>query len=550
MRVATVLPCSLLLSLSTVSFAEEDSASPLPAFSDVTEAAGIRFQHSFGDFDLTNIVEATGAGAAFFDYDNDGDVDIYLVNGAWNENINDNRGRRLKGQLRNALYRNNGNGTFTDVTSEAGVGDPGFGFGCSAADFDNDGDLDLYVLNYGPNVFYRNDGNGTFTDISVSSGLADPRLSLSAPWFDYDGDGDLDVYVANYLEYDEGKHRAFYAADGYPGPLNYSGQPDALYRNDGDGTFTDVTEEAGVYNPTGRAMSATAADMNNDGLVDIYVTNDATENFYYENRGDGTFEERGLYTGLAFGENGQGVSSMGPFVADVDRNGFLDVYIPDMTFSSLLMNDGKFFLDRTTVSNVARVCGQYTGWAGLLFDYDNDGYVDIFVANGDAHHEFPEEDVLLRNDGTGRFIDVSTQSGEYFKQKMVGRGATYGDYDNDGDLDLLIVNLNSEAKLLRNDGGNRNHWIVVEAKLPSPERDAIGARVTVRVGSLLQIQDLIPVRGYLSQVDSRLNFGLGRAEEVDSIEIRWPDGEVERLEKIPADQFLKVVQKAGPSMKE
>jgi hypothetical protein len=515
-------------------------ASELPTFTDVTSQSGVDFKHSFGDFELTNIVEATGAGACFFDYDNDGYLDLYVVNGAWHTNINDNRGRKLKGQLTNRLYRGDGTGKFKDMTEKANVGDTGFGFGCSAADIDNDGDLDLYVLNYGPNVLYRNEGDGTFKDISSTSGLTDTRLSLSAPWLDYDEDGDLDVYVANYLEYDEGAIRAYYAADGYPGPLSYAAQSDALYRNDGDGTFTDVTDEAGVAKSGGRAMSATASDINNDGFIDIYVTNDATENFYFENKGNGTFEERGLYVGLAFGENGQGVSSMGPFFADIDRNGHLDVYVPDMTYSSLLMNQGDHFIDHTARSNVARICGQYTGWAGLVFDYDNDGYVDIFVANGNAHHEFSEEDVLLRNDGTGKFDDVSTRSGDYFKTKHVGRGATFGDYDNDGDLDIFIVNLNSEAKLLRNDGGNRNNWIGVVARLPELKRDAVGARVTVTVGSLQQIQDLIPVRGYLSQVDPRLHFGIGSAHRVDSIEIRWLDGEVQRLENVAANQYLEV----------
>jgi hypothetical protein len=516
--------------------------SELPVFTDVTTEVGIVFTHSYGDFELTNILEATGAGAVFFDYNGDGYIDLYIVNGAWDRSVNDNRGRGLLGQISNHLFENDGDGTFTDVTEAAGVGDKGVGIGCSAADFDADGDIDLYVLNYGPNVFYRNEGDGTFADISAESGLADPRFSLSAPWLDYDRDGDLDVYVANYLEYDAGVYRAFYPADGHPGPLSYGGQPDTLYRNNGDGTFTDVTEAAGVFNPDGRAMSATAADVNNDGWLDIYVANDATENFYYENSGDGTFEERGLYVGLAMGENGQGVSSMGPWFADVDRSGLQDVFIPDMGYGTLLMNQGDIFVDNTYASNIAPIIGQYTGWAGLVFDYDNDGYVDIFVANGNAHHEYSEEDVLMRNHGDGVFTDVSTESGTYFSEKYVGRGGTCGDYDNDGDLDILVVNLNSEAKLLRNDGGNRNNWISVAAFLSGGHSEAVGARVTVTSGDLVQIQDLVPVRGYLSQVDSRLHFGLGSATKVDSIEIRWPDGQIRRLEEVPANQFLRVVQ--------
>ncbi len=534
----------------------------LPVFTDVTREAGIRAKHSFGDEDLSNIVEGTGAGAMLFDYDGDGWVDIYLLNGCWLKEVNDNRGRRLRGKLANSLYRNNGDGTFTDVTREAGVGDKGFGVGASAADFDRDGDLDLYVLNYGPNVFYRNNGDGTFTDISRESGLDNAGWSLSAPWFDYDGDGDLDVYVANYLTYDAGAFHSFYAAAGYPGPLAYSGQPDALYRNNADGTFTDVTKEAGVYNPDGRAMSATVADLDNDGDLDIYVTNDNMRNYYYQSTGKGTFDSTvaieaagGLQPavghmtiaeikGIAFGEGGDGVSSMGPAVGDVDRDGWLDIYIPDMGYGCLLMNRGEYFEDRTAETNLALVCGQYIGWGGILFDYDNDGYLDVFVANGNAHHEYTEEDVMMRNDGKGAFVDVARQSGSYFHQKYVGRGATYGDYDNDGDLDLLVVNLNDSPRLLRNDGGNRNRWLTVAAKLPGGLTDAVGARITVKTEGLTQIHDVIPVTGYLSQADPRAHFGLGKAAAAESVEIRWPDGGITRLNDVKANQFLTVVQEA------
>ena len=535
---------SLILTLAAVtgSALAADQGEALPKFTDVTEQAGIHFKHSFGDFELTNIVEGTGAGACAFDYDGDGWLDIYFVNGAWDRAINDNRGRKLRGTLFNALYHNNHDGTFTDVTDHAGVSDPSPSFGCSAADYDGDGDLDLYVLNYGPNVLYRNNGDGTFTDVSEASGLADPHWSLSAPWFDYDNDGDLDVYVANYLKYDDGKFRAYYPAAGYPGPLSYDAEPDALYRNNGDGTFTDVSKEAGLYREDGRAMSATVADLNGDGYLDIYVANDATENYYFENTGKGTFVEKGLNLGLAFGEHGQGVSSMGPFAGDIDRNGRLDIYIPDMGYSSLLMNQGDFFEDWTTHSKVAVVCGQYTGWGGLLLDFDNDGYLDLFVSNGNPHHEYSEEDVLLHNQGDGIFTDVSDRSGDYFRIKKVGRGSTFADFDNDGDVDVLVVNLNDTPNLLRNDGGNRNNWLTVIPRLPDPPRDAIGTRVTVAVGGLKMIDDVNPVRGYLSQGDPRLHFGLGKADRADYVEIRWPGGETQRIENVKANQFLEVVR--------
>lgn len=517
----------------------------LPVFEDVTEKAGIRFKHSYGDHNLSNIVEGTGPGCVFFDYDGDGHLDIYFLNGCWLREVNDNLGRNLRGKLANALYRNNGDGTFSDVTHNTRVGDQGYGIGASAADYDNDGDLDLYVLNYGPNVLYRNNGDTTFTDVSSKSGLEDTYWSLSAPWLDYDRDGDLDVYVANYLEYDAGKFRDFYAAAGYPGPLSYKAQPDRLYRNNGDGTFTDVTKETGLHFPDGRAMSAIATDLNNDGNMDLYVANDATPNCYFVNNGKGTFTNQALEWSLAFGEGGQGASSMGPVVGDVDRNGLLDVYIPDMGYGCLLINRGKWFVDVTAPSNLAVACGQYTGWGGGLIDYDNDGYLDVFVANGNAHHEYTEEDVLLRNDGNGKFIDVAKQSGPYFKEKYVGRGAAFADYDNDGDMDMLVMNLNGPAKLLRNNGGNRNHWLMVVPKLARTKVEAIGARVTVTVGGMRMVQELVAVTGYLSQSDPRGHFGLGKATKADSVEIRWPNGSVTSLKNVKADRILTVVQDDG-----
>jgi hypothetical protein len=576
----------LILGGARISLAAEPPGPPLPTFTDVTEQAGIRFKHSYGDHNLSNIVEATGPGGALFDYDGDGYLDIYLVNGCWLREVNDNQGRDLRGKLFNALYHNNGDGTFTDVTEKAGVGDQGYSMGASAADYDGDGDLDLYVLNYGPNVLYRNNGDGTFTDVSAASGLADRSWSVSASWLDYDNDGDLDVYVANYLEYDEGKFRTFYAASGFPGPLSYKAQPDRLYRNNGDGTFTDVTKEAGVYFPDGRAMSCVAADLNNDGYTDIYVANDATPNCYWVNTGKGTFENQALEMGVAFGEGGQGASSMGPVVGDVDRDGRLDLYIPDMGYGALLLNKGKFFLDVTTPSNLALVCGQYTGWGGVLFDYDNDGYLDLFVANGDPHHEYPEDPVLVRNDGAGKFVDVARQSGPFFQEKYVSRGAACGDFDNDGDLDLLVMCLNGAPKLLRNDGGNRNNWLIVAPQLaprsgeatprprsgapaeatsrPAPgvgqaaasqpagaklepraskhPAEAIGARVTVTVGKLKMVQEICGAVGYLSHSDTRAHFGLSQATKADVVEIRWPNRQVTRMENVPANQVLEIVQ--------
>jgi hypothetical protein len=298
-----------------------------------------------------------------------------------------------------------------------------------------------------------------------------------------------------------------------------------------------------VHKPDGRAMSAMAADLNNDGRLDLYVANDAMENYYFENTGDGKFEEKGLRMGLAFGEHGQGVSSMGPVIGDLNGNGRLDIFVPDMGYGSLLMHRGEFYENATTTSKLAIICGQYTGWGGVLLDYDNDGDLDLFVANGNAHHEYTEEDILAANDGAGNFTDVARSAGPYFGQKYVGRGATCGDYDNDGDLDILVVNLNDTARLLRNDGGNRGHWLTVHLKLAGAGSDAIGARVTVSAGGRRQVQDVVAVKGYLSQADPRTHFGLGSAGTIESVEIRWPDGSRRRLENVTVDQVLTVVQK-------
>ncbi|UCF33260.1 MAG: CRTAC1 family protein [Phycisphaerales bacterium] len=533
-----VVPVLLLFATAPAVFADP----PLPTFTDVTESAGISFKHSYGDHDLSNIVEGTGPGCAIFDYDNDGYLDIYFLNGCWLREVNDNFGRDLRGKLFNALYHNNGDGTFTDVTKKAGVGHDGYGMGASAADYDNDGDLDLYVLNYGPNVLYRNNGDGTFTDVTAKSGLGDPFWSLSAPWLDYDGDGDLDLYVANYLQYDAGKFRDFYPAAGYPGPLSYKAQPDHLCRNNGDGTFTDVTEETGVYFPDGRAMSAVATDLNDDGRLDLYVTNDATPNCYFVSAGNGTFKNEALKWGVAFGEGGQGASSMGPVIGDVDRNGLLDLLVPDMGYGCLLLNKGGFFIDVTAPSNLAVICGQYTGWGGLLIDYDNDGYLDVFVANGNAHHEYTEEDVLARNSGNGKFVDVARSSGPYFHEKHVGRGAAWADYDNDGDVDIIVMNLNGPAKLLRNDGGNKRNWVTVVPMRADTKMIALGTRVTLTIGDLKMVQEVTGVTGYLSHSDARAHFGLGDAEKVDLLEIRWPQGRTTKQENVKANQFLEIVQ--------
>ncbi len=532
----------LVLAAGPTRVAAQGAPGKLPVFTDVLSGSGITWQRSFGDHELSNIVEGTGSGACVLDYDGDGRLDLYFPQGRWEKTVSDNRGRDLIDRLQNALYRNKGNFQFEDVTAKAGVGGRNFAFGCSAADYDNDGRVDLLVLTYKGPELYHNNGDGTFSEVTEKAGLSDPRWALNGVWLDYDRDGWLDLFVSNYLEYDEGKFRSFYAAAGYPGPLSYNGVSCTLYHNNGDGTFTDVTKKAGTYNPGGRAMSSVAADLNNDGWPDLYVANDSMENYYYENKGDGTFAEKALELGLALGQNGQGVSSMGPAVADLEGDNSLDILIPDMDYGSLLSKQGGFYSDLIDRSGLALICGQYTGWGAVVQDLDNDGWADVFVANGNSHHEYAEDAVLARNNGKGVFVDVARDSGAFFQAKWSSRGATWADFDDDGNVDLVVVDTSGPPHLLRNGGGMGNHWLKVDVRVKGGVRTAIGARVTITAGVRTQFQDVIGVNGYLSQGDSRAHFGLGAAEKVDSLRVRWPDGTSDEWRDLKADQVLRLEQ--------
>ena len=530
---------AVLLSAMTAVAADQPT---LPQFVDVTASAGISFVHSIGDDELSNIVESSGAGCVFFDYDNDGDLDIYLVNGRYLETVSSARGRHLAGKLKNALYRNNGDATFTDVTEKAGVGDAGFGMAAVAADYDNDGDRDLFVTNYGRDSLYLNNGDGTFTDVTQKAGVGSELWSLGASFFDFDRDGLLDLYVGGYLVFDP-EYRNFYAAEAFPGPLSYRGQKDILYRNKGDGTFEDVTRAAGVYSTKGRAMGVAACDIDDDGDEDLYVANDGMENYLYRNRGNGTFEEIALRTGTAFGQNGEATSAMGPEFGDFDGDGLIDLLVPDMGYGCLYRNTGKgFFEEKSAEMGIAAVLGQYTSWSGNFLDYDHDSVLDVFIVNGDAHHLEPEEDTLFRGKGGRSFVDVSGASGPAFKLKAVGRGSAAGDLDDDGDLDLLVLNLNGPARLYRNDGGNRGNWIMVRTVGTASNRDGIGARVRVKSGGTTQVRDIRSSSGYLSQGDFRAHFGVGKSQKVDRIEVRLPSGRTSTLDNVKVNQVITVTE--------
>jgi hypothetical protein len=516
----------------------------LPKLVDVTREAGITFRYNTGDSDITNIVESNAGGCAFFDYDGDGDMDIYFVNGAYVEGFSSVQGRRFRGKLANALYRNNGDGTFTDVTAQAGVGDKGMGMGVSVADYDNDGHPDLFVTNYGRNVLYHNNGDGTFTDVTRKAGLAsDSTLSSTgSTWLDYDRDGRLDLYVGHYVAYDP-NYQYYYAAQRFPGPLAYHGQPDVLYHNNGDGTFTDVTRKAGVYNPEGRAMGVGSADIDDDGNPDIFVPNDGMENYLYRNTGNGTFSNIALQSGTAFSERGEAASAMTPEFGDIDLDGRIDIFVPDLAYCSLYLNrGGGLFEDMSARMGIAVACGQYTSWSANLFDFDHDGYPDLFISNGHPQRMIGEEDMLLLNDQGRRFVNVSQQVGPDLQAKLVSRGSCVGDYDNDGDLDVLEVNLNQPARLLRNEGGNRRNWVMVRLVGTTGNRDGIGARVRLTAGGKTQTRLRVSTSGYLSSADPRLHFGLGDAARIDRIEIRWPSGKVQTLAGQRPNQVIAVTE--------
>ncbi|MBI1929140.1 CRTAC1 family protein [Candidatus Poribacteria bacterium] len=520
-------------------------------FTEVTSQAGIHFQHTDGRSGRRYFIETLGSGAAWFDYDRDGDLDIYFVNGT--DLLPSPKG---KGGVppTNALYRNNGDGTFTDVTSEAGVSDGRYGFGCCVGDYDNDGFPELYVTNFGPNVLYHNNGDGTFTDVTAQAGVGDERWGTSAAFADYDKDGDLDLFVANYVDYRFENHSVCYRGElqVYCPPADFVGAPDVLYRNNGDGTFRDVTQEAGAFNPSGKGLGVVWGDYDNDGYPDLFVANDTTPNMLYRNNGDGTFTDVALFVGVALGGKGVPLGGMGTSFGDYDNDGWLDLIVTNFQDdpNSLYHNDRDgTFGDATYASGLGGSSLPYVGWGVDFVDLDNDGYQDVFVANGhiydnveafDPGYTYAQRNQVFRNRGDGAFDEIADQCGPGLLLNKVSRGAAFGDYDNDGDIDVLITNSNQTPDLLRNDSVNPNHWLILETVGTVSNRDGIGTRVKVVAGGISQIREVKSGSSYLCQSDMRLHFGLGAASIVDLVELRWPSGLVERFEGMKANQFLRL----------
>ena len=519
---------------------------------DATRETGITFVHTDGGSGRRYIVETVTAGLALFDYDGDADVDVYFLNGS-----------RLQGNdadgppPTNALYRNEGGWRFTDVTDEAGVGDTGYGLGVAVGDYDNDGDPDVYVNNYGPNVLYRNNGNGTFTDVTAAAGVGDgDKAGAGACFLDMDADGDLDLYVANYLKFSCELHvpRTLMGFPAYPAPYSYTPEPDTLYRNNGDGTFSDVSTESGVNAHKGTGMGMVCADFDRDADTDVFVLNDVAGNFLFRNDGTGKFEEVGLEAGVAYNFHGKDLGSMGVDCGDYDNDGWLDFFMTSYQeeLPVLYRNLGDGSFEDVTVQNGAGTGAlPHINWGTGFVDFDNDGDRDLFIACGhlqdnidlyDDTTSFRVRNILLMNTGNGKFVNVSDRCGDGMSVKLSSRGAGFDDLDGDGDVDVVILNSRREPTILRNGTVNDNHWIRIRLRGVDGNRDGVGANVKVVAGDLAQVDEVHSGRGYQSHWGGRLHFGLGGRDRIDRIEVRWIGGGVDVLENVKADQTLTITE--------
>lgn len=526
-------------------------------FVDVTNEAGIRFQHSSGTRSSL-LPEDMGSGAGFADIDNDGDIDLYIVNipGPFTQDGNGNNGNA------NALYLNNGDGTFTDITRAAGVGHQGYGMGCVFADYDGDADLDLYLTNYGGNVLYRNNGDTTFTDVTKVAGVGCDLWSTGAAFADVDGDTDLDLYVCNYVTYDleqleQMKEESLQSGKPVPSALNphvFEPQDNVFYRNNGDGTFTDATDEAGIAAVGGRSMQAIFSDFDNDNDLDLYVANDTTMNHVYRNDGGDAFTDISAESWAADFRGSMGLTA-GDYDADGDIDLFMSHWVDEENalYRNLFVEDGDAkqirFVDESYTSLLAEESIKQIGWGTTFFDFDNDGDLDIFVTNGSTFQELkrpevliPQTDMLFRNNGDETFTDVSQEAGIATLPLRVGRGATFGDYDNDGDVDIFIVNNHAPPILLRNEGGNRNNWVYVKLIGTRANRDAIGAKIQVKTADRTQVREIYAGDSYMSFNSLVAEFGVGNATQIETLQVTWQNGETQKLHNVPANQRIRITQ--------
>jgi enediyne biosynthesis protein E4 len=521
---------------------------------DVTRETGIAFVHTDGSSGHRYIVETVSCGLALLDYDGDGDVDIYFLNGAALP------GTTVTAPPKNALYRNDGGWKFTDVTEQAGVGDTGYGLGVCTGDYDNDGDLDIYVNNFGPNVLYRNNGDGTFTDVTRQAGVgAGDQVGAGACFLDMDGDGDLDLFVANYVAFNFQNHQISHMSGfpAYVGPLHYPPTANVLYRNNGDGTFTDVSVASGIAAHLGTGMGMIGVDYDGDGDTDIVVGNDLGANSVFQNDGTGKFSEVGLALGLAYDALGNVHGTMAVESADWNNDGWFDFYMTSYQrqLATLYQSrGGVYFEDVTRQTGAGTDTYPHVTWGTGLIDFDNDGHRDLFIACGhlidnveqfDDTTSYHARNILLRNSGQGRFVNVSDQCGDGLLPKLSSRGAAFDDLDNDGDIDVVILNSRREPTILRNDSPGTKHWIQVQLRGTKSNRDGIGARVTVAAGDLTQIDEVHSGRSYQSDFGKRLHFGLGQHEKVDQIQVKWIGGGVDIIRDPGINRVVTIVEGSG-----
>jgi predicted nucleotidyltransferase len=558
------------ISLLLVAFCFLSLAFPqAPLFREAAVEAGLNFHHFTGATGEFYMAEIMGAGAALFDYDSDGDLDVYLIQGTTFDE------KKRPGETKfppptgwkpgNRLFRNDlipsGKLRFTDVTEKAGVGYIGYGMGATTGDYDNDGDVDLYVTNFGSNLMYRNNGNGTFTDVTGETGVDDLRWSSSAAFVDYDRDSDLDLFVCNYIDFTIKGNKRCFAPTGEPdycSPASYRPVPDRLFRNEGKGKFTDVTQTSGIGASFGPGLGVACADFNGDGLIDIYVANDGAANLLWINKGDGTFEESGLMSGAAYGADGVARAGMGVTSGDFDNDGDEDLLVTNLTKegSTLYRNNGKGQFDDATIEfNLSQASFLSTGFGVAWFDYDNDGWLDLFAANGAVTllpalrgqpYPFHQRNQLFHNEGGKGFREVTNSAGPALQLSEVSRAAAFGDIDNDGDIDVLVTNNNGPVRLLLNQAAPRSHWLHVKLIGVKDNRDGYGARVAVIRKNARPLWRRVQSDGsYLAANDPRVHFGLGGDASVEAIGVIWPSGSKEVWTNVKVDSLNTLRQGSG-----
>lgn len=541
--------CCLILLFDIIS---GQSQTPDISFTDITKQSGIDFRYTFGDNSYVNILESSGSGVSILDYNGDGHMDLYLLNGRYLEGISDSNGKG-NANAYNHLYKNNGDGTFTEVSKQVGIDDNHWSMAAGTIDYEGDGDTDIFLMNYGPNVVYINQGDGTFANVTEEFGLEGPeklngftKWSVSVAFWDYNLDGTLEIVMGNFLAFNP-MYKSPANPDLMPHPAEYAGQPTLIYQREPEGKFMDITKKLDLYYPNSKCMGLTIFDYDDDGNLDLFQSNDHQKNFMFRNNGHGGFKETAIASGIAVNDRGQPTGSMHGSIGDVDGDGLIDLLVTDLRYGALYRNLGDgLYDDITEIAGIAFEFDNKGQWAAALFDYDNDGDLDIFSTCGTAEKLVDQFPLLLENNGKAQFTNVGKKRGKYFQQKYSGRGAAVWDFDNDGDLDIIISHINpgSKATLLRNDGGNKRNWIGLDL-IGKSTGSAIGAKVTIKSGDLLQTKINQWATSYLSFNDPRLHFGLGNEQKIDKLEIRWSDGEVELISDIGVNQYIKIHQGKG-----